>query len=156
MSQPMSPQLTPTGEPCWSLWPVPEAIRLRTVVVRDASGSLVALTAAPADDLLRLSVLLRVRETIQWREVPSSTLDYWLTIGENSYAAVNSLDSLPAEAADPTGMELSIQSINAESSQIVRTLDAMLFDAVKAGASDVHLEATLHGASVRYRLDGVM
>ena len=156
MSQPMSPQLTPTGEPCWSLWPVPEAIRLRTVVVRDAGGSLIALTAAPADDLLRLSVLLRVREAIQWREVPPSTLDYWLAIGENSYAAVNSLDSLPAQAADPTGMELSIQSINAESSQIVRTLDAMLFDAVKAGASDVHLEATLHGASVRYRLDGVM
>jgi len=39
---------------------------------------------------------------------------------------------------------------------VVRFVNLLVRDAFNAGASDVHLEATQHGLSVRFRLDGVL
>jgi len=51
---------------------------------------------------------------------------------------------------------LSVDTITRETSQVVRMLDATLFDALKAQASDLHLESTATGMVIRHRLDGVM
>jgi len=39
---------------------------------------------------------------------------------------------------------------------VVKLVNAMLLDALRAGASDVHVETTTDGLRVRYRLDGVL
>lgn len=52
--------------------------------------------------------------------------------------------------------ELSLQSISEDSSPVVRLLNSTLYDALKAGASDVHLESSALGMSIRYRIDGVL
>ena len=58
--------------------------------------------------------------------------------------------------ADGAPQVLSIQSLSEQTSPVVRLLDATLFDALKAEASDLHMECHPGGMTLRYRLDGVM
>ncbi|KPF70646.1 general secretion pathway protein GspE [beta proteobacterium AAP99] len=51
---------------------------------------------------------------------------------------------------------LSYARISAESHPVLRLVDSTLYDALKAGASDIHVESTANGLAVKYRLDGVL
>jgi type IV pilus assembly protein PilB len=51
------------------------------------------------------------------------------------------------DSADATGLD---------QTPTVRLLDALLGDAVRAGASDVHVEPQREGVRIRYRIDGVL
>ncbi len=144
-------------QPDWSLWPIADAMRLGVVVGRQADGQLLAMTTTPEDDLLRRAVRLRVAERLMWRAVDAHTLAGWLAIGERDYEAMAGLEqSSVAAADDEDDAELSIQSLSGETSQVVRLLDATLYEALKSRASDLHLESTALGLTVRHRLDGVM
>ena len=46
--------------------------------------------------------------------------------------------------------------ISEADSTVVRLVTSTLYDALKAGASDVHLESTSHGLTIKYRIDGVL
>ncbi|HMH16531.1 MAG TPA: GspE/PulE family protein [Burkholderiales bacterium] len=52
--------------------------------------------------------------------------------------------------------ELSIESIAGSDSPVVRLVNSTLYDALKAGASDIHLETASGGLTIKYRLDGVL
>ena len=54
------------------------------------------------------------------------------------------------------GEELSLRSISEDTSPVVRLVRSTLYDALKAGASDIHLEATPAGLAIKYRIDGVL
>ena len=114
-----------------------------------------------------------VREINQWAvhtwwpelviliDVDPAVLDAWLNQGEQTGRALDSLDGTepatdPASAALQGTPELSLARLTAETSPAVRLLDAVLFDALRAGASDVHIECVAGGAEVRLRRDGVM
>ena len=56
----------------------------------------------------------------------------------------------------PGGRQLSLKSISEDSSPVVRLVNSTLYDALKSGASDVHLESTGSGLTIRYRIDGVL
>jgi general secretion pathway protein E len=60
------------------------------------------------------------------------------------------------EAAGLQGEELSLKSISEDTSPVVRLVRSTLYDALKAGASDIHLEATPTGLAIKYRIDGVL
>ena len=148
------------GESDWRVWPLARALRLRVVVQRDAQGQLWALTPQPDDVLLREAVSRTVAQPLQWRLVDDDTLALWLAQGEQAFEARGAL-LLPHEGAAAAqegeqGHALSVDTITRETSQVVRLLDATLFDALKAQASDLHLESTAHGMVIRHRLDGVM
>jgi general secretion pathway protein E len=55
----------------------------------------------------------------------------------------------------PAGV-ISIESIERSASPIVRFVDAAIYDAWKAGASDIHFECDRGGVRVKLRLDGVL
>ncbi|MFN3716932.1 MAG: GspE/PulE family protein [Thiobacillus sp.] len=58
--------------------------------------------------------------------------------------------------ADSGAEMLSFASIAEDASPVVRLVRSTLYDALKAGASDIHLETGPRGLSVRYRIDGVL
>ncbi len=60
------------------------------------------------------------------------------------------------EAGERQGEELSLKSISEDTSPVVRLVRSTLYDALKAGASDIHLEATPTGMAIKYRIDGVL
>jgi general secretion pathway protein E len=76
-------------------------------------------------------------------------------------AAMRALDGAASEmksesAANDTAQDLSFETISETDSPVVRLVASTLYDAIKAGASDVHLESTGNGLTIKYRVDGVL
>jgi type IV pilus assembly protein PilB len=51
---------------------------------------------------------------------------------------------------------LSIEKLTDDSSPIIRLIDSTLFDALNKRASDIHIETSLDGVQIKYRVDGVL
>jgi general secretion pathway protein E len=66
------------------------------------------------------------------------------------------LAGAPDDEADADVIHLSLADISADESPVVRFVNSTLYDALKARASDIHLETAAQGLAVKYRLDGVM
>jgi general secretion pathway protein E len=147
--------------PDWSRWSLAQAMRLRVVVARDAHEVLWALSPTPDDVMLRDAVGRQVAQSLRWRLVSDEVLSGLLALGEQDFEARGTFahvgsdeDGEDAEAGRTQA--LSVDTISRQSSPVVRLLDATLFDALKAQASDLHLESTAKGMVIRHRLDGVM
>jgi general secretion pathway protein E len=146
--------------PQWQLWPLVRAARLRTVLaLAPGDDTLHALTPTPEDPLLREAVARAVRRAVVWRALDAESLALLIAQGEQGYEArgvLRSDDAAAGQAADAGTHALSMDTISRQSSPVVKLLDATLFDALKAQASDLHLESTPQGMVIRHRLDGVM
>lgn len=144
---------------CWDGWPLATALRLKIVVAEDAGGSTWALAARPPSAMQR-ELLTRARGgPVQWRVLDDDTLGVLLARGEQAFEARGVLAHTDAELSareDGAPHALSVDAISRQSSPVIRLLDATLFDALKAQASDLHLESTPAGMVIRHRLDGVM
>ena len=74
---------------------------------------------------------------------------------------MRALDGAAAELqsggqAKDAAQDLSFETISETDSPVVRLVASTLYDAIKAGASDVHLESTANGLTIKYRIDGVL
>lgn len=82
-----------------------------------------------------------------------------LRLAEGEARAIESTPGINANLETKSRQDieqLSLQSISEDSSPIVRFVNSTLYDALKAGASDIHLECSPSGMVVRYRVDGVL
>ena len=167
-------ELLQAWQPDWRLWPLARALRLRVVVAASQAPAeptgegaapspprWCAFTPTPDDVFLREAVSRAVHHPLQWQALDEATLGLWLAQGEQAFEARGTLSQeLDQQVAGGDEQErvhaLSVDTIARESSQVVRLLDATLFDALKAQASDLHLESTAQGMVIRHRLDGVM
>ena len=72
--------------------------------------------------------------------------------------AIDTLIASPglAAARDDDIEALSIRSISEDTSPVVRLVNSTLYDALKAGASDIHLESLPYGLGIKYRIDGTL
>lgn len=64
--------------------------------------------------------------------------------------------AMHASGGDSATNVISIETIERSSSPIVRFVDAAIYDAWRAGASDIHFECDRAGVHVKLRLDGVL
>lgn len=65
----------------------------------------------------------------------------------------NLLEGISAAA---TIEDLSLSSIANDQSDVVRLVNSTIYDAIKFGASDIHLESNSRGLTVKFRIDGVL
>ena len=82
----------------------------------------------------------------------------YLALQEDSMRAVESaLGSANGDGSTARqSEELSISTIEGDVSPVVKLVHSTLYDALKADASDIHLETVPGGLVIKYRLDGVM
>ena len=52
--------------------------------------------------------------------------------------------------------EITLASIADVANSTVRVVNSTIYDAIKLGASDIHLESTSRGLAIRFRIDGVL
>jgi len=52
--------------------------------------------------------------------------------------------------------DLSLRSISEDTSQVVKLVHSTLYDALKSGVSDIHLESDATRLLIKYRIDGVL
>ena len=82
----------------------------------------------------------------------------FLAVAEKSVRAMDAVGMAPqvAAAGSTLALSLSIAEISATESPIVRLVDSTIYDALKAEASDIHLETHGSGLVIKYRIDGVL
>lgn len=77
---------------------------------------------------------------------------------ESSYSAVADAVGLDAveEIERDASEDMTLTSIQGESSPAVRLINSTLFDALRLEASDIHIESLPHGLVIKFRIDGVL
>jgi general secretion pathway protein E len=145
------------SEPDFSILAPAEATRRHCLVVHEGS-SLVAVFADPFDTSLRSWLEIRLAAPIEWVLASREELDNHIARRAEALRAIDSV--LPATQRDAKGEQgidtLSYVSISEDASPIVRLVHSTVYDALRGGASDIHLETTATGLVVRYRIDGVL
>ena len=149
----------------WTLdltrWPAAEAARHRSVLAVDESGRALMLSDRAPDLLLLQAVESRLRQPLRWQQLPTAEIAPWLARAEGGARALDGLSGAgspgPGDHSMGTALpELTLAGAGQAASPAVRWLDAVLFDALQDGASDIHIERTPQGAVIRLRIDGVM
>ncbi len=143
--------------PDFAAWGHAQAARHRAVPARDADGRLWLLADRDADPLLLQAVEAQTGRAVRWQRCDAAAVDAWLDDSERDFRALDGLQggSVPG-TPDSQAQELSLAQMAGTASPAVRLLDAVLYDALKDGASDIHVENDARGAEVRLRIDGVL
>lgn len=153
---------------CFDRWPMAKCQASRSVLVEQMPTSdaatpiepsgLFAVVCDPFDtDLLTQLEHIAQRSVTVVLSTPEDIHAY-LHQQEAVMRAVDSFSLKDAQAAiAETDVEvLSLASVAQASSPAIKLVNSTLYDALRAGASDVHLETTPSGLTVRYRIDGVL
>lgn len=144
--------------PAFDRLPLSKAMQRGCVILRESNGTLIAVTSDPFDTDLQTWLHAHAKAPITFRLALQSDIHAYLFKQEESVRAVDSL--LPnvddQKRTSRSAAVLSFASVSEAASPAVRIVNSTLYDALKAGASDIHLESTAHGLAVKYRIDGVL
>ena len=125
----------------------------------DNEPLLTVVLTDPTDTRLRqwLEVRLRERE-VDLALATAADLQAFLVTAEKSVRAMDAvtMQHEPSASTGEHALAISISNIDATESRVVRLVDSTLYDALRAGASDIHLETQPGGMVIKYRLDGVL
>ena len=144
--------------PVFDRLPYAEAAQRGCVLARGADGALALVFADPFDDTLRPWIEYRVHAPLRWMVAHRADIAAYLARHEEGMRAMDGMVVEAGAAADQSdGREdLSLQSISADTSPVVKLVHSTLYDALKIGASDIHLETAPDGLAIKYRVDGVL
>ena len=148
--------------PAFDLLPLAQALSRHCVLLRAPSGRLTGVLADPFDlDLqtwLGAQARATLRDPLDLCLALQADIQAYLSKQEESARAVDSLVGGAGEARRDakTAAVLSFASVSEAGSPAVKLVNSTLYDALKAGASDIHLESTAGGLAVKYRVDGVL
>ena len=142
----------------FDLLPYGEAARRGCVALRNAHGVVSVVLGDPFDLDTQDWVEERLQSAFRYRVAHPAHLADYLAREEAKMRAVDGLvAAMPlGAAASDAGEDLSFEAIAETDSPVVRLVASTLYDAIKAGASDVHLETTGNGLTIKYRVDGVL
>jgi general secretion pathway protein E len=144
-------------EPLLSSTGLSEAMERGGLLVRTVAG-LCAVLSDPFDTELRAWLDARAGAPVAWALVHRADLVAFLSMQQARLRALDAADltSLAAEGAAADRDDLSFGAIEDQSSVVIRLVNSTIYDAMKAGASDIHIETGAAGLHVKYRLDGVL
>jgi general secretion pathway protein E len=139
--------------------PLSRAMARHAALVRDDQGALVGVLSDPFDT-----------DALIWLESRAGgPVPIWLATAADIHAYLARLeattratDGLHQEASpeESRGQKpapvVSLASINESASPAVKLLNSILYDALKVGASDIHIESTPSGLHAKFRIDGVL
>ncbi|SNR84569.1 general secretion pathway protein E [Methylobacillus rhizosphaerae] len=135
-----------------------EASKHECVALRDADGRLCMVYANPFDARLYSRMTQLMHEPATWHIAHRKDIAAFLSRFEESMRAMDGL--LPEHAEHESGQsgieDISLRSIAEDTSPVVKLVRSTLYDALKAGASDIHMETDNLGLSIKYRIDGVL
>ncbi len=145
-------------QPAFDLVPYAESVRRECVAVRAPGGTLCVAFADPFSDSVRPWLRERVGPAVRTCIAHHADLAAFLSRHEASIRAMQ--DIVPgAGGSHASGLvveDVSLEAISDGASPVVKLVHSTLHDALKGGVSDVHLETTVEGLTIKYRIDGVL
>ena len=138
--------------------PYPDAARRGCAPIRYADGALALAFGDPFSADLRAWAEERIAEPFEWRLAHPADLAVYLSRHEEGMRAMDGVvEPAAAQGADEARADdLSLVSISEDASPVVKLVNSTLYDAMKMGASDIHLESRPRELSIKYRIDGVL
>jgi general secretion pathway protein E len=135
-----------------------DMLRHGCILLRDSSGALFLVQADPFNQKVRNWGLAAIQSEFAECIALRDDIDAWFAKQESGLKAMDSL--LPSQelrnADDDAVEELSYKGISEDASPVVKFVNSTIFDALRASASDIHLESTSGGMTIKYRVDGVL
>ena len=144
--------------PAFDILPFTEAVQKQCVAFRAPDSNLILVCGDPFLHGLQSWAEDRMPEAFTWALSHHTDLSAYLARHEESMRAMENVLTLDKrEAIAVTGVEdLSLKSISEDTSPVVKLVHSTLYDALKIGASDIHLETATNGLTIKYRIDGVL
>ncbi len=135
-----------------------DALQRDCALLRDHQDGLTLVFANIFDEKLQAWAVETISLPFSMKLAQRADIQAYLVSQEESMKAVDSaLTDVDSFAVSEKLMEeLSLNSIEKDESKVVKLVRSTLYDALKADASDIHIETMPKGLSIRYRLDGVM
>ena len=143
--------------PAFDILSFAEVSRRECMVLRDGAGKLAVAFCDPYN-----------KDNQEWVEARTGGLA-WHLVHPADFAAflaryeagMRAMDSIVTSGADQAGESgksetLSLKGISEDTSPVVKLVHSTLYDALKGGASDIHVESSLSGLGIKYRIDGVL
>jgi len=126
--------------------------------LRGEDGTLLLATDDPFSPEQAAWAAERLRQPFAWRLVHRGDLVAFLASHEETLRALDAVRNDVAAAGDEgRGIEdLSLKAIGDEKSEVVRLVRSTLRDALKIGASDIHIESIASGLAIKFRIDGIL
>jgi general secretion pathway protein E len=148
-----------TFSPAFELVAFSTAQQKECLAFNTEENKVVLVFADPFNEGLQDWASEHVKQPFSWRLAHRSDIAAFLARHEETMRAMDGIgdDAQNTSAdADEAVAHLSLKSINEDSNPIIKLINSTLYDALKVGASDIHLECSNAGLSVKYRIDGVM
>jgi len=146
------------AQPAIDLIAFTECLRRECVAIRDSDGAPIVVFADPFN-----------QDFVQWAEwavkprprfclALQSDVTAFLARQEDGFRAMDTVRAENPETGERGAAieSLSLRAISEDTSTVVRLVNSTLYDALKTGASDIHIESDAAGMTVKYRIDGVL
>ena len=145
-------------QPAFDLLPLAQAQGRNCSLLREADGSLLAVLPDPFDDASIDWLRARAQAPIAIAVALKTDIQAYHVHHEASVRAMDSVQGsgLDALAGRRDVEVLSLSAISQDESPAVRIVNSTLYDALKEGASDVHLKRSARGMMIKYRINGVL
>jgi general secretion pathway protein E len=133
-------------------------MRRNCVALRAPDGMLLVVLGNPYELDTQDWIEERIREPFGYRVAHRLDVAAYLSQQETQLRALDgvSKEFSAVQSNSDGAQEISFESAAEADSQVVRLVTSTLYDALKAGASDVHLETSGAGLTIKYRIDGVL
>ena len=140
--------------------PVEIMLRYQFLPLRSEGETLHVVMADPSDVTRLNEVELALARPLEVAVGPANRISDILEKSESTQRVLDEATEgfslqLVQEAEDGEEV-LSIDSITADLSPIIRLVDSILFNAIQRRASDIHIETQEREVVVKYRIDGVL
>jgi len=144
--------------PAFDLLPLSKAMQRHCLLLRADDGELLGIIADPFDADLQIWLAVQAGGDLRCQLALQSDIQACLSKQEASVRAMDDLqiDAGEAHRDGKSATVLSFALLGDTVSPAVKLVNSTLYDALKAGASDIHLESTAAGLAVKYRVDGML
>ncbi len=145
--------------PAYDVLPFNDGQRKGCIAFHADNTSILMVISNPIDDALEAWINEIIQEPFELRLAHSSDILAFQATQEDSMKALDQLvpENDDVEDGESTPItSISIQSINEDTNPIVKLINSTLYDGLKVGASDIHLECSIRGLEIKYRIDGVL
>lgn len=138
--------------------PYAEAVRRVCLALRDADGTLHLVMADPFNADLQEWAEAHIKQTFSWAVAHRKDIAAFLSVHEETMRAMDGLlpERVREEVLSHGIDDLSLLNISKDTSPVVRLVHSTLYDALKTGVSDIHLETDTDRLIIKYRMDGVL
>ncbi len=144
--------------PAFDILPFAEALERECLMLRDDDGRLLMVMGDPLSTAFQAWAEQRIHSSFIWGLAHKGDVAAYLAHYEESLHAMDTIQTVAgkSEKYGEDVDELSFKTISEDVSPIIKLVHSTIYDALRAEASDIHLETSSTGLSIRYRIDGVL